>query len=117
MPVVLGQDLDVRTRLVDPRRADKDAAQRQRVALEVEVGLEAVHLPSPRVSLAVDVHESQVPAVEHDRPRTGAEDRAVEAAYGLIELVEAHQAREGRRLAARDHEPVQSTNLRRLAHL
>ena len=46
-------------------------------------------------------------------PKTGA----VEAADRLVEPVEAHQPREGRRLAARDHEPVEPVELLGLAHL
>src|SRR5712691_11969777 len=80
MAVVLGEDLDIGPRVLDPRRADEDAAQRQRVAHYVEVGFEAVHLASPRVALTVDVHESQMPAVEHDHPRARPEDGALEAA-------------------------------------
>src|SRR5436189_1619000 len=40
-PVVLREHLDVRPRLVDPGRADEDAAQRLVLAGELEVGLEA----------------------------------------------------------------------------
>ena len=46
-------------------------------------------------------------------PKTGAG----EAAHRLVEAVEAHQARERRRLAARDHEAVEAVELLRLAHL
>ena len=117
MAVVLGQDLDVRPRLLDPRRADEDAAQRLRLALDVEVGLEAVHLPAPRVPRDLEVDEPEVVPVEHDHPGARAEIGAAELAHRLVEPVEPHQPHERRRLAARNHEPVEPVELLRLAHL
>ena len=76
MPVVLGEDLDLRACLLDPRRADEHAAERLLVARDVEVGLEAVHLPPPRVPLDFEVDETEVIPVEDDHPRARAEDRA-----------------------------------------
>ena len=76
MAVVLGEDLDLGARVVDPRRADEHAAQRRVLALDVEVGLEAVHLPPPGVPRDLDVDEPEVVAVEHDHPGARAEDRA-----------------------------------------
>ena len=56
-------------------------------------------------------------AVEHDHPGAGAEHGPANVADRLVEPVEAHQARERRRLAARDHEPVEAGELLGLAHL
>ena len=56
-------------------------------------------------------------AVEHDHPGARAEDGAGETAHRLVEPVEAHQAREGRRLAAGDDQPVEAVQLLGLAHL
>ena len=55
--------------------------------------------------------------VEDDHPGAGAEDRAWELPHRLVEPVEPHQPHERRRLAARDHEPVETLELLRLAHL
>src|SRR5215831_15921824 len=75
MALVLRQDLDVRTGLLDPRRADEDPAQRRVVAVDEKVGFEAVHLPPPRIALDLDVDEPEVVPVENDHPRAGAENR------------------------------------------
>ena len=56
-------------------------------------------------------------AVEQDHPGAGPEDGALEAADRLLEPVEPHQARDRRRLAARDDEPVEPVELLGLAHL
>src|SRR5919205_2547458 len=53
--VVLRKDLDVRPGFFDPRRADEDAAERLLLADDVEVRLEARHLPPPRVPLDLEV--------------------------------------------------------------
>src|SRR5262249_38776737 len=74
MAVVFGEHLLARPGVLDPRRADEDAAQRRLLAVDVEVGLEAVHLPPPRVSRNLEVDEPEVVAVEHDHPRARAED-------------------------------------------
>src|SRR3954454_25103304 len=44
MAVDLGQHLDVRPRLLDPRRADEDRANRLVAVADVEVGFERVNL-------------------------------------------------------------------------
>src|SRR4051812_5790559 len=62
--VVLGEHLDVGPELVDPGGADEDAAQRLLVALELEVRLEARHLPAVRVPANRDVGPAEVVAVE-----------------------------------------------------
>ena len=56
-------------------------------------------------------------AVEQDHPRAGPEERALERADRFLEPVEADEARDRRRLAAGDHEPVELLELLRLAHL
>src|SRR3954469_25322246 len=75
MTVVLGEDRHVGTGVLDPRRADEDAAQRRVLALDVEVGLEAVNLPPPGVPRHLEVDEAKVVPVEDDHPRAGAENR------------------------------------------
>ena len=83
----------------------------------VEVGLERRDLPPEGVPPHAHVDEAEVVAVEHDHPGARAEDRPARTAHRLVEPVEAHQARERRRLAARDHEAVEAVELLRLAHL
>src|ERR687888_352161 len=106
---VLGEHLDVRPRGEHARRADEDAAQRLVLAGEREVGLEARDLAAVGVPCHLEV--------EDDHPRARAEDRPGERAQRLVEAVEAHQAHEGRRLAARHDEPVEALELLRQAHL
>ena len=115
--VVLGQHLDVVTGLLDPGRADEDAAQRLGVALQLEVGLEARDLAAVGVAPHDDVQQPEVLAVEHDHPGAGAEDGPLEPAQRLVDPVEAHQPRDRGRLAPRDHEPVETVELLGLAHL
>src|SRR4051812_24226685 len=117
MPVELGQHLDRGPGLVDPRRADEHGPQRLAPARQLEIGLERRDLPAERVPPDAHVDEPEVVAVEHDHPRARAEDRPREAAHGVVEGVEAHQARERRRLAAGDHEPVETVELVGLPHL
>ena len=83
----------------------------------VEIRLEAVHLPAPRVALDLEVDEPEVVPVEDDHPGARPEDRAVELTERLVEAVEPHQPHERRRLAAGDHEPVEPVELLGLAHL
>src|SRR3954469_2150328 len=56
---VLGQQLDPRTGFLDPRRADEHAAQRLRVGLELEVGLEAQDLTAEGVPPHRDVDQAE----------------------------------------------------------
>src|SRR5690242_11916255 len=60
MAVVLGEHLDLGTCVVDPGCADEHAAEGLVLALDVEVGLEAVHLPAPRVPRHLEVDEPEV---------------------------------------------------------
>ena len=55
--------------------------------------------------------------VEHDHPGAGSEDGPLEALDRVVERVEPHQAHEGRRLATRDDQPVETLELLRLPHL
>src|SRR4051794_39027322 len=47
--VDLGEDLDPRPGVLDPRRANEHRPERLAAMAEVEVGLERVHLPAERV--------------------------------------------------------------------
>src|SRR5262245_43881324 len=117
LAVELGQDFRVVPGRGDPRRADEDASQRLALAGQVEVGLEAMHLAAVGVPGNLDVDEAEMVAPEHDQARAGAEDRLLEAADRLFKPVKAHQAQEGRGLAAGDDEPVEALELLGLAHL
>src|SRR4051794_30833874 len=94
MPVDLGQHLDARPRLLDPRGADEDGAQRPLVAGDGEVGLERRDLTPEGVPTHGDVDEAEVVAVEHDHPGARPEDGRLELPQRLVEAVEAHQPRE-----------------------
>src|SRR5215203_4177343 len=115
--VELGEDLDVAARLVDSRGPDEDAAQRRLVAAELEIGLEAGDLTAVGVARDLGVDQAEVLSVEDDQARAGAEDRLLEAPDRVLEAVEAHQAHEGGRLAARHDEAVEALELLRFAHL
>src|SRR4051812_5350751 len=67
LAVQLGQHFH-RARVADARRADEHAAQGLAVP-EVEVGLEARHLPPVGVAVDFEVDEVEVVAVEQDHPR------------------------------------------------
>src|SRR5205085_11792848 len=62
------------------RRSDEDAAERRRLAGELEVGFEARGLPAVGVPRHLEVDEVEVVPVEHDHPRARAEDRRGERA-------------------------------------
>src|SRR5258708_26677022 len=49
MPVDLGEDLDVRPRVLDPWRTDEHRAHRPVAVRDVEIRLERMHLPAERV--------------------------------------------------------------------
>ena len=109
--VDFGEHLDVGAGLLEPRRADEDGAQRLVAVADVEVGLEAVHLAAERVALGAVVAEAEVVAVEDDHPGARPEDRAVELAHRVVEVVEAHEPRDRGRLAAGDDEAVEPVEL------
>src|SRR5256714_2626139 len=115
--VVLGEHLDSRAGVENPGRPDEDAAQRLLVIRKAKVGFEARDLPAVGVSLDLDVEEGEVVPVEHDHPRTRAEDRAAERTQRLVEPVQAHQAHERRRLAAGYYEAVEPVELLGQPHL
>src|SRR6188508_1490469 len=111
LPVELCEHLDLRADVADARGADEDAAEGPLLALQHEVGLEARHLPPVRVPVDDEVGQPEVVAVEEDHPRARAEDRRREPADRLVETVERCELQDRRRLAARDHEPVESVEL------
>src|SRR5436309_2474091 len=103
MAVDLREHLDVWPRLLEPRRADEDGAQRlvavpTAVSEHLQVGLEAAHLPAERVAARPVVAEAEVIAVEDDHPGARAEDRTAEPAHRLVEAVEPHQPADPGRL-------------------
>src|SRR5689334_8159823 len=80
MAVDLGEDLDARPRVLDPRRTDEHGAHRLVAVADIEVGLEALDLPAEGVPRDAEVAEAEVVAVEDDHPRARAEDRRLEPA-------------------------------------
>src|ERR687891_1385966 len=118
LAVQLREHLHLGPDVVDLRRADEDPAERLLLAGEVEVGLEARHLPAVGVSAHADVHPAQeaVPP-EQDHARARAEDRALEAPERLLQPVDANEAADRRRLPAGDDEAVEVLELPGLAHL
>ena len=87
------------------------------LSVDPKLGLEARDLPAECVSFDDEVDQPEPLAVEHDHPRTRAEDRRREGADGLVEPVEAHQTQHRRRLAARDHQAVEVVQVLRQPHL
>src|SRR4051794_16809952 len=80
-----------RTGVAHARRADENPSQRLAVT-EVEVGLEARHLPPVGVAVDLEVDEVEVVPVEQDHPRAGSEERPLETADRLVQPVETRQA-------------------------
>src|SRR5689334_849356 len=117
LAVERSQHLHFRAGLRDARRADEDTAQRLVLARELEIGLEARDLPAVRVPCDLEVGDAEVVAVEQDHPGAGAEQRPRELADRVLEPVEADEAHDRRRLAARDDQSVEPGELLRLAHL
>src|SRR3954469_14636011 len=91
LTVVLRQHLDVGAVVAHAWGADEDAPQRLLLAAQPEVGLEARHLAAVGVAVDVQVHQAEMPAIEDDHARAGAEHRAAERAQRLVEPVEAHE--------------------------
>src|SRR5829696_8019381 len=116
-PVHLGQHLDVRPDVLDPRRPNEDGAHGPVRTLDVEVRLEGGDLAAERVPAHGHVDQPEVVAVEHDHAGAGAEDRPLERAHRLVEPVQAHQAPERGGLAAREDQPVETPELLGLADL
>src|SRR5204862_3314358 len=114
--VDLGEHVDVGSRVLEPRRADEDSAQRlvavpPVVRQHLEVSFEAVDLAAERVAPRAVVAEAEVVAVEEDHPGARSQDRAAELAHRFVETVEPHQAADGGRLAAGDDQPVEPVEL------
>src|SRR5687767_9686405 len=80
LTVELAQHLHAVAGALKARRTDEDASQRSVLSGQLEVGLEAEHLPPIRVPGHLEVDEAEVVTVEHDQPGAGAEDRLLEAA-------------------------------------
>src|SRR4051794_31765410 len=59
-PVDLGEHLDVRADLLDPRRADEHRTDRSCEAGDVEIGLERRDLPAERVAAHGEVDEPEM---------------------------------------------------------
>src|SRR5919202_1555583 len=76
-PIVLGEHLDSRADLLDPRRADEHGLER--LPLELELRLEACDLPPVGVAPNADVGEPEVVTPDEDHPGARAEDRPLEA--------------------------------------
>src|SRR6185312_12283699 len=103
LAVQLGEDLHVLADVAHAWRADEHAAQR--LAVQLEVGLEARHLAPIGVTVDVDVDQAEVRAVEDDHPGAGSEHGPRELAHGILQAVQAHEPHECRGLPAGDHEP------------
>src|SRR5207248_937432 len=109
--------LDVGADLLDPRRPDEDRAHRLVAGIDLEIRLEARDLPPERVAADDDVRQAEMVAVEEDHSGAGAEERPLEAAERLVEAVEPGEPHDRGRLAAGNHEPVETAELLGLAHL
>ena len=107
--------LNGRADLGDARRADEDAADRALTIGQLQVSLEARHLPTEGVAPYENVDEAKVVAVEEDHPGAGPEDGP--RAQRLLEAVDPDQTHDRGRFAAGDDEPVEVLELLRLAHL
>src|SRR3954451_108831 len=123
---VLGQHLDAGPDLLDPGRADEDAADGRVLSGHVQICLEAPHLATERVAAYGDVGEAEERlaglrvdrvAGDEDHPCARPEDRRLERTQRLVEAVQLHEAADGGRLPARDDEPVETGELLRLADL
>src|SRR4051794_22793243 len=121
MIVDAGQDLDAVAVAGYARRADEDCAQWIGTEpVDLKLDLEARDLPTEGVSLGGRVDEAQVVAVADDHAGAGPENRAPRLGVGAnrgLEAVALDRLRDGRALAARDHQAVEPVNFRRRAHL
>src|SRR5688572_109076 len=117
LPAQASEHLHVRARLCQPGRPDEDAAEGLFVPVELDVVLEARDLAAVGVALDLDVHEVEMPAVEENHPRAGAEERAGEGRERLLEAVDPHETAHRGRLAAGNDEAVEPVELLRLADL
>jgi hypothetical protein len=117
LAVELCEHLDVRAGCRHARCPDEDASQRLTAVFELEIGLEARHLPSVCISAYREIDEPEVFAVEEDHPGARPEDRGAEAADGVPEAVDPDQAGDRRRFATGDYEAVEATQVVGLADL
>src|SRR5215207_3347935 len=117
LAVVFSEHFHPGADIAHARRADEDATQLLDLSHELEIGLEARHLPPVRIAVDEQIDEPEMLAIEHDHPRARAEHGPLEAPDRLVEPVEPHQPHERRRLPAGDDEPVEPLELLRLAHL
>src|SRR3712207_25493 len=115
--VELGEHLDARTRVGDPRRADENSAEWLGAVRELHVRLEAPDLPAVRVSLDGEVDEAEVVTVEQDHPGARPEDGRGEAANRLLEPVEPGEPADRRRLPAGEDKAVQPVEVAGPPHL
>src|SRR5437588_11972828 len=72
--VYLGEHLDTRSDLLDPRRADEDGPHRLVAVTDVQIRLEARDLPAERIPPDDDVGQTEVVAVEQDHPCARTEE-------------------------------------------
>ena len=95
-----------------PGRPDEDRAQRLLPRPgHLEVRLEALQLPAEGVAPRGHVDEAEVLVIADDQPGAGAEDRPPRLVMGdqpRLESRRGDQPRHRRRLAARDHQAVES---------
>jgi hypothetical protein len=132
MTINLGQYLNVRAILSDPRRADEYASHQATLdAFHSHIRLEAAQLASESVALGTGVHDREMIAVEHDQPRARAEDgyagrsgdafplfvnaRKTAQWDGQALAFDAQGHRGG--LSSRDHEAIESGEVGRDTHL
>src|ERR1700730_6351066 len=121
MTVDLGEYLDVRTLLGDPRRTDEYAPQRAVPdACEVDIGLKALDLPAKRVAARADVHQPEMTTVEHDQPRAGPQHGQAtphERSQRLGQALALDAKRHRGRLPPGDHESLKAVEVSGSAHL
>src|SRR5262245_35565732 len=103
--------LDTRSEAPDARSPDEHTAKRKVVTDQSDVRLEALHLPPERIPIDDEVDDVEVLAVQHDHPRAGAEDGAVEPADRVVETVQLREAHDGRGLATGDDQAVETLEL------
>src|SRR5436190_17448247 len=115
--VDLGEHVDVGSRVLEPRRADEDSAQRLVPVPDVQVRFEAAHLAAESVAPRAVVAEAEVVAVENDHPGARSQDRAAELAHRVVETIKPHEAADGGRLTAGDDQPVEPVELLGEPHL
>ena len=96
--------------LGDPRGANEAGFDRAAGKADLKWRFKAADLPPEGVALSADVNDSKVFSVEHDQPRAGTEDRlaaGMKAAQWLRQCFALDSERHRRRLAARDHQPIE----------